>query len=57
MGVCGKYITDPSLAMSDAKITIPLDLSNVNVLAVKIEKNRLVISVESTLKGTRCRQS
>src|SRR5258708_37381628 len=42
--------------MSDSKITIPLDLPKVDVLEVKIEKNRLRISVESTLKGTRCRQ-
>jgi transposase len=40
--------------MSNSKITIPLDLPDVNVIEVKIEKNRLRISVESHIKGTRC---
>jgi transposase len=42
--------------MADAKITIPLDLPNVSVLAVEVSERGYTISVESTLKGTRCRR-
>ena len=42
--------------MSKAKITIPLDLPDVEVLEVKLDKHGFRISVESTLRSTRCRQ-
>lgn len=40
--------------MADAKISIPLDLPNVNVLAVEVSERGYSISVESTQQGTRC---
>jgi transposase len=40
--------------MTDANINIPLDLPNVTVLGVEVSERGYVISVESTLKGTRC---
>ena len=40
--------------MAEANINIPLDLPNVTVLGVEIGERGSVISVESTLKGTRC---
>ena len=40
--------------MTDANMNIPLDLPNVTVLGVEVSERGYVISVESTLKGTRC---
>jgi len=40
--------------MANAQFSIPLDLSNVEVIRVEVNERGYVISVEITLEGTRC---
>jgi len=42
--------------MAETKITIPLDLPNGRGLEVQVSATGYRITVESTLKGTRCRR-
>jgi hypothetical protein len=43
--------------MSKAQITIPLDIPDVRVLQTALgERGELIITIESTKDGTRCRK-
>ena len=43
--------------MTKAQITIPLDIPDVRVLQTSVsERGEIIITIESTKAGTRCRQ-